>query len=103
TLGMAVDANVLIFERIREEMRNGRSAILALDYGFNAARGTIIDANLTTLIAGLILFLLGAGPVQGFAVTLSLGILTSVFTSVTVTRMVIGWWHKLARPQTIPL
>ena len=104
TLGMAVDANVLIFERIREEMRNGRSALLALDYGFNSARGTIIDANLTTLIASLILFFLGgAGPVQGFAITLSLGIITSVFTSITVTRMVIGWWHKLTHAKVVPL
>lgn len=104
TLGMAVDANVLIFERIREEMRSGRSALLALDYGFNSARGTIIDANLTTLIASLILFFLGgAGPVQGFAITLSLGIITSVFTSITVTRMVIGWWHKLTRAKVVPL
>jgi preprotein translocase subunit SecD len=103
TLGMAVDANVLIFERIREEMRNGRSPVSAVDSGFREAMSTIIDANLTTLISTLILFMFGSGPVKGFAVTLSLGIVTSVFTAVVVSRMIIALWLRRARPQALPL
>jgi protein-export membrane protein SecD len=103
TLGMAVDANVLIFERIREEMRNGRSPISAVDSGYREAMSTIIDANLTTLISTLILFMFGSGPVKGFAVTLSLGIITSVFTAVVVSRMIIAFWLRRTRPQILPL
>jgi protein-export membrane protein SecD len=103
TLGMAVDANVLIFERIREEMRNGRSPISAVDSGYREAMSTIIDANLTTLISTLILFMFGSGPVKGFAVTLSLGIITSVFTAVVVSRMIIAFWLRRTRPQVLPL
>ena len=84
TLGMAVDANVLIFERIREEQRNGRGMLASIDQGFRRARDTIIDANMTHLIAALILFELGSGPVRGFAVALGFGIATSFFTSVSV-------------------
>jgi preprotein translocase subunit SecD len=86
TIGMAVDANVLIFERIREELRVGKTARSAVDTGFSRAFGTILDANLTTLIAALFLFQFGTGPIKGFAVTLSIGILASVFTAVFVSR-----------------
>ncbi len=107
TLGMAVDANVLVFERIREEVRNGRSPVTAIDHGYREAMSTIIDANLTTLISSLILFMLGSGPVKGFAVTLSIGILTSVFTAVMVTRLItVLWlkgWQRRAREQLLPL
>ena len=92
TVGMAVDANVLIFERIREELREGRSPQQAIHHGYEAAYSTIFDANITTLIAALILFSFGAGPIKGFAVTLSIGILTSVFTAVVVTRAMVNFW-----------
>jgi preprotein translocase subunit SecD len=88
TIGMSVDANVLIFERIREELRVGKTARAAIDTGFARAFGTILDANLTTLIAALFLFNFGTGPVKGFAVTLSIGILASVFTAVFVSRTI---------------
>src|SRR3546814_20060916 len=94
TVGMAVDANVLFFERIREELRLGLSPISAIDAGYNRALTTIIDSNLTTLIAALILFALGSGPVKGFSVTLAIGILTSMFTAIMVTRLMeIGRAH----------
>lgn len=89
TLGMAVDANVLIFERIREELRNGMSPHSSIQRGFEHAFATIVDSNLTTLIVGLILYAIGTGPVKGFAVTLSIGILTSLFTAVTATRAIV--------------
>ena len=92
TIGMAVDANVLIYERIREELRNKQSPISAIEKGFDRAFGTIVDANLTTLIAGLVMFWLGSGPIKGFAITLSLGILTTIFTAFTVTRLLVSWW-----------
>ncbi len=101
TVGMAVDANVLIYERVREEARLGRSPIAALDAGFERALSTIVDANLTTLIAAVVLFFLGSGPVRGFAVTLSLGILTTVFTAFTLTRLMIASWYHWRRPKTI--
>ena len=88
TVGMAVDANVLIFERIREEVRLGRTARAALEAGFEKAKLTIIDANVTTLIAALVLFQFGSGPVKGFAVTLSIGIVCSLFTAVIVSRLI---------------
>jgi preprotein translocase subunit SecD len=103
TLGMAIDANVLIFERIREEVRNGRSPIASLDHGFSEARRTIVDANVTHLISSLILFMLGSGPVKGFAVTLSIGVLTSMFTSVMVTRLIVVLWYSRARPAALPV
>ena len=90
TVGMAVDANVLIFERIREEIRNGKSALMAIDSGYSRALGTILDANITTLISAMILFYLGSGPVRGFAITLGIGIITSVFTAFTVTRLMVA-------------
>jgi preprotein translocase subunit SecD len=86
SLGMAVDANVLIFERIREELNAGRTVRLAVDAGFQHAMSAIVDSNITTLITGLILFKVGTGPVQGFAVTLSIGIVASFFSAVFVTR-----------------
>jgi len=103
TMGMAVDANVLIFERIREEVRNGRTPYSALDMGFKQALRTILDANITTLIAAVILFQFGSGPVRGFAVTLAVGIFTSVFTAVMLTRMLIVLWLRRTRPQTLPI
>jgi preprotein translocase subunit SecD len=103
TLGMAVDANVLIFERIREEQRNGRGMLAAIDQGFRRARSTIIDANMTHLIAALILFELGSGPVRGFAVALGLGIVTSFFTSVSVTRLIVVTWLNIAKPRTLTI
>ena len=101
TLGMAVDANVLIFERIREEQRNGRGMLAAIDAGFKRAMATIIDANATHVIAAMILFELGSGPVKGFAVALFLGIATSFFTSVVVTRLIVITWLNVARPRTL--
>jgi preprotein translocase subunit SecD len=103
TMGMAVDANVLIYERIREELRAGRTAISAIDEGFSKAMGTIVDANLTTLIAGLLLFAFGAGPIRGFAVTLSVGIITSMFTAVQVTRLMVVVWLRHKRPKLVPV
>jgi preprotein translocase subunit SecD len=96
TVGMAVDANVLIFERIREEIREGKTVQQAIHQGYESAFSTIIDANITTLIAALILFAIGTGPVKGFAITLSIGILTSMFTSVVGTRAVVNaiWGGK---------
>jgi len=103
TIGMAVDANVLIFERIREEVRNGRSVFSSVDIGFRLAFRTIIDANITTLIAAILLFQFGSGPVRGFAVTLAIGIVTSMFTAIMFTRMLIVLWLKRVRPQTLPI
>ena len=103
TIGMAVDANVLIFERIREETRNGRTPFSAVDIGFRQALRTIIDANVTTLIAAAILFQFGSGPVRGFAVTLAIGIVTSVFTAIMVTRLLIVLWLGRTRPRTLPV
>jgi len=103
TIGMAVDANVLIFERIREEARAGRSAISAIDAGYKRALGTIMDANITTLIAALILFQLGSGPVRGFAVTLAIGIFTTVFSAFTFSRLLVALWVRTRRPSKLPI
>jgi protein-export membrane protein SecD len=103
TMGMAVDANVLIYERIREEQRNGRSMLASIDTGFRRAMNTIIDANMTHLIASLILFELGSGPVRGFAVTLGVGIITSFFTAVMVTRLIVIAWLNMARPRKLAI
>jgi protein-export membrane protein SecD len=103
TIGMAVDANVLIYERIREEARMGKTPFNAIDAGFRRAMVTILDANLTTLITGIILYLVGTGPVQGFAATLSIGVCTSVFTAVTVTRLFVSIWLRRRRPQVLPI
>lgn len=98
TMGMAVDANVLIFERIREERARGTKPLLAIDAGYRRAMSTIIDANITTFIAALILFVLGAGPIKGFAVTLCIGIITSVFSAVFLTRLAMVIWFRAKRP-----
>ena len=102
TIGMAVDANVLIYERIREELRNGKTPLSAIDAGFARAYATIIDSQLTTFIAGLLMFALGSGPVKGFAVTLTLGIITTVFTAFTVTRMLASWWVQAQDRRMVP-
>jgi SecD/SecF fusion protein len=103
TMGMAVDANVLIYERIREEHRNGRTIIASIDAGFRRAMATIVDANATHVIASIILFELGSGPVRGFAVTLLIGIITSFFTAVMVTRLIVVTWYQVARPKVLTL
>jgi len=102
TIGTAVDANVLIYDRMREEERLGRSLISALDSGFNRALAAIVDSNVTMFIAALILYLLGTGPVKGFAVTMMIGIFTTVVTAVTMTRMMIAVWYRWRRPQRLP-
>ena len=102
TMGMAVDANVLIYERIREERRKGRSLIQAVEAGFKQALTTILDANITTLIAACILFYLGSGPIRGFAVTLAIGIITSVFTAFTMTRLMISLWLRRSHSSDLP-
>jgi len=101
TLGMAVDANVLIFERIREELRRGKGPARAIEIGYEKATSAIVDANVTTLIAASILFAMGSGPVRGFAVTLGLGIVTSVFTAIWVTRLLVVIWLRARKPKTI--
>ncbi|MFO0203360.1 MAG: SecD/SecF family protein translocase subunit, partial [Alphaproteobacteria bacterium] len=103
TIAMAVDANVIIYERMREEAQAGRSPALAIDAGFARAMITIIDANLTTILASMILFQFGAGPVRGFAWTLSIGVITSVFSAVLVTQLLIAWWFRIARPKQMPI
>lgn len=103
TIGMAVDSNVLIYERIREEHRLGRSIISALDAGFQRAFATIIDSQSTTMVVAIILYFMGSGPVRGFAVTLGLGIITTIVTAVTMTRMMIALWYAWKRPTTLPI
>src|SRR5215467_683890 len=103
TVGIAVDSNVLIYERIREEVRGGRSAIAAIDAGFTRALATILDSNITTLIAAVVLFFIGTGPVRGFAVTLGIGIATSLFTAFTLTRLIVASWVQWQRPKTVPI
>ena len=103
TIGMAVDANVLVFERIREEVRSGRTPISAVDTGYSRAFTTIMDANLTTLIAALLLYVFGSGPVRGFAVTLSIGIVTSMFTAIMLTRLLVVTWLRRTKPKVLLL
>ena len=103
TVGIAVDSNVLIYERIREEVRAGRTAINAIDAGFTRALATILDSNITTFIAAAVLFYIGTGPVRGFAVTLGIGILTSLFTAFTLTRLIVAYWVRMWRPRTVPI
>ncbi|MEE8173031.1 MAG: protein translocase subunit SecD, partial [Alphaproteobacteria bacterium] len=103
TIGMAVDANVLIFERIREEVKGGRTPFSAMEAGYKRAFTTIFDSNLTTLIAAAILYFIGSGPVQGFALTLGIGIVTSMFTAMLMSRYILVWWLKRFRPKTLPL
>ena len=103
SLGMAVDANVLIYERMREELASGKSLLNSITSGFSHAYATIIDSNLTNLISAVLLFLLGAGPVRGFAVTLSVGILTSIFSAVMVTRLQVWLWYRNGKRKELPI
>ena len=103
TMGIAVNSNVLIYERIREEVRAGRSAINAIDAGFSRALATILDSNITTFIAAAVLFYVGTGPVRGFALTLGIGIITTVFTAFTVTRLIAATWVRWWRPKHVPI
>jgi protein-export membrane protein SecD len=103
TMGMAVDANVLIYERMREEARLGRSTISAIETGFSKAFATIIDSHLTALIAAIALFALGSGPIRGFAVTLAIGIISTLFTAYLVTRLIVAIWVRRTRPTAVPL
>ena len=103
TVGTAVDANVIIYERIREELRAGKRVAAAINNGFNEAMSAIIDANVTTFIAALVMFFLGSGPVKGFAVTLTIGLVTSVFTAIFLTRLMIVLWLDWRKPKTLVL
>ncbi len=103
TIGMAVDANVLVFERIREEIRAGRTPMSAMDTGYQRAFTTIIDANVTTLIAAILLYIFGSGPIRGFSVTLAIGIVTSMFTTIMLVRLMAVTWLHAKRPKTLPL
>mgnify|MGYP001470692330 FL=1 len=103
TFAVAVDANVLIYERMRDEARAGRSVIASMDAGFNKAMGTIVDANLTTLVAAAIMFVFGAGPVRGFAWTLTIGVFTSMFSAVMVSQVLLSYWLKTAKPKKLPI
>ena len=100
---MAVDANVIIFERIREEYNNGKTPFSSVESGYSKALGTILDANITTLIASVILFFLGTGPIKGFAVTLTIGIITSFFTAFVITRLIISQWLLRRKPEELPI
>ena len=103
TIGMAIDSNVIIFERVREEVARGRSIVQSFDQGFQRALSTVVDANLTSMIVAAILFYVGTGPVRGFAVTLGIGLLTTVFTAYTLTRWLVGaWWLRRAKPTKFP-
>ncbi len=103
TIGIAVDANVLIYERIREELRNGRTVLAAVDTGYRLALATIIDSNLTTLIVAIILFSFGSGPVKGFAVAMSIGIITSLFAAIMLTRLMVVTWLRKTRPTKLDI
>lgn len=103
TIGLAVDGNVLVFERIKEELRSGRSVLSAIDTGYTRAKTTITDSNLTSLIAALILFSFGTGPIKGFAVTMCIGVVTSYFCAMMLTRLIILSWLRWAKPATIPV
>jgi preprotein translocase subunit SecD len=103
TMAVAVDANVLIYERMRDEANSGRPAMAAADHGYRRAMSSIFDANVTTMISALIMFSFGAGPVKGFAWTLSIGVVTSVFSAILVTQLLIGWWFRVTRAKTLPI
>jgi len=105
TIAMAVDANVLIYERIRDEERSGRKPVMAIDHGFARATESILDANITTLISAIILFIFagGGGPVKGFAWTLSIGVCTSVFSALFITRALVVWWFNATRAKRLPI
>jgi protein-export membrane protein SecD len=103
TIGAAVDANVLIYERMREEELSGRSAALSIDAGFKRAIVTVLDANITALLTALILFFFGSGPVRGFAWTLSIGVVTSLFTAILMTQVMLAWWYWTTKPKKLPV
>jgi SecD/SecF fusion protein len=103
TLGTALDANILINERIREEVRNGRTPINALEAGYTKASGTILDSNLTNLIAMACLYAFGSGPVKGFAVTVAVGTVVQMWTATVLTRLLVSWWYKRTRPKELPV
>ena len=103
TLGVAVDANILINERIREEVRHGRTPLNALETGFRRAYGTIIDSNATAFLAHVMLFVFGSGPVRGFAVTITVGIVTTLFTATLVARLLMVRWYVGTRPSMLPV
>lgn len=103
TLAVAVDANVLIYERMRDEANAGRTPMAAADHGYKLALTSILDANITSLISGLIMFSFGSGPVKGFAWTLVIGVFTSLFTAIFITQVLIGWWFKTTKPKKLPI
>jgi preprotein translocase subunit SecD len=103
TLAVAVDANVLIYERMRDEANAGRTPMAAADHGYRLALTSILDANITSLISGLIMFSFGSGPVKGFAWTLVIGVFTSLFTAIFITQVLIGWWFKATKPKSLPI
>ncbi|MGV8928647.1 MAG: protein translocase subunit SecD [Brevundimonas sp.] len=103
TFAVAVDANVLIYERMRDEARSGRSVIASMDAGFGKAWGTIMDANVTTLVAAAIMFAFGAGPVRGFAWTLSIGVVTSMLSAILTAQVLLAYWLKVAKPKKLPI
>jgi SecD/SecF fusion protein len=103
TMGIAVDSNVLVYERIREEWRHGRTALNAIETGFKAALATVLDSNFTALIAAVVLFGVGSGPVRGFAIAHAIGILTTLFTAFTFTRLIVSWWVRTTKPKEVPL
>ncbi len=103
TLAVAVDANVLIYERMRDELRAGRSLIASMESGFSLALATIFDANITHILSAMIMFQFGSGPVRGFAWTLAIGVLTTVFSAVLVTQVLLAWWFRATRPKTLPI
>ena len=103
TLGMAVDANILINERIREEVNRGRTALSSMQSGFEKATSTIVDSNATALLAHVMLFVFGTGPVRGFALTITVGIVTSLFTTLLLSRMLMARWYTLTRPTSLPV
>ena len=100
-IGTAVDANVLVFERIREELRHAKTPARAIELGYERAMSAIVDANVTTLITAIVLYFFGAGPVRGFAVALAIGIVTSVFTALYVTRLITQIWFNWRKPKTL--
>jgi protein-export membrane protein SecD len=103
SLGMSVDANVLIYERMREEVRAGRTTLSAIDAGFRRAFTAISDSNITSIMAGMLLYLFGSGPVKGFGVTLAIGVAASFFTAIMLTRIQVVFWWRWLRPKTLPI
>jgi preprotein translocase subunit SecD len=102
-MGMAVDANVLIFERIREDLHNGSTVFNSLENGFRKAFTTILDSNLTTILVAIFLYIFGSGTIKGFAVTLIIGIVSSMFSAITLTRLMVATWYKHLRPKRLTI